>query len=220
MSPLEEELLIRTPLDEELVRTMVHKDCDVKIGEPKLEVDLIPLDLRDFDAILGMDWLERHHAVVNCFTKVVMFCKPEVPVIVFQGERRVLPTCLISMIDAVRLVRKGCQAYLAHVIDTTKSEARLEDVPVVNEFADVFPDELPGLPPDRELEFAIDLLPGTAPISMPPYRMAPTELAELKTQLQELVDKGFIRPSTSLWGAPVLFVKKKVGTLRLCLDYR
>ena len=76
--PLEEELLIRTPLGEDLVRKVVYRNCDLKIGEVKLEVDLIPLELHDFDAILGMDWLERHHAIVNCFKKTVMFCKPEV----------------------------------------------------------------------------------------------------------------------------------------------
>ena len=79
---------------------------------------------------------------------------------------------------------------------------------------------LPGLPPDREIEFCIDIVPGTDPISMPPYRMAPAELKELNEQLKELLDQGFIRPSTSPWGAPVLFVKKKDGSLRLCIDYR
>ena len=91
---------------------------------------------------------------------------------------------------------------------------------MVCEFSDVFPEDLPGLPPDKELEFGIKVLPGSASISIPPYRMAPMELKELKTQLQDLVDKGFIRPSVSPWGAPVLFVKKKDGTMRLCIDYR
>ena len=92
--------------------------------------------------------------------------------------------------------------------------------PIECEFSDVFPNEFPGLPPHREIEFCIDVVSDKAPISMPPYRMAPVELKELKEQLQELLDKGFIRPSTSPWGAPVLFVKKKDGTLRLCIDYR
>ncbi|KAG8485768.1 hypothetical protein CXB51_019099 [Gossypium anomalum] len=100
------------------------------------------------------------------------------------------------------------------------SESKLESIPVVREFSDVFPEELPRLPPIREVEFSIDLLPGTAPISISPYRMAPTELKELKAQLQELTDKGFVRPSFSPWGAPVLFVKKKDGSMRLCIDYR
>ncbi|KAJ9189421.1 hypothetical protein P3X46_000717, partial [Hevea brasiliensis] len=108
----------------------------------------------------------------------------------------------------------------AHVVDTRQAKPNLSDIPTVRDFPEVFPEELPGLPPEREVEFAIETLPGTAPISIAPYRMAPTELRELKTQLQELLDKGFIRPSVSPWGAPVLFVKKKDGTLRLCIDYR
>ena len=96
----------------------------------------------------------------------------------------------------------------------------LEEVPVVNEYPDVFPEELPGMPPDRDIEFVIDLVPGTAPIAKRPYRMAASELAELKKQLEELQQIGFIRPSSSPWGAPVLFVKKKDGSMRLCVDYR
>jgi hypothetical protein len=100
------------------------------------------------------------------------------------------------------------------------AELPLKKIPVVCGYADVFPDELPGMPPDRDIEFAIELQPGMAPISKRPYRMPPAELAELKKQLQELLDKGFIRPSTSPWGCPALFVKKKVESLRLCIDYR
>jgi hypothetical protein len=96
----------------------------------------------------------------------------------------------------------------------------LDEIPVVCEYPDVFPDELPGMPPDRDVEFVIELQPGTAPISKRPYRMPPKELAELKTQLQELLDKGYIRSSSSPWGCPALFVKKKDGSLRMCVDYR
>ncbi|KAJ8769788.1 hypothetical protein K2173_007648 [Erythroxylum novogranatense] len=114
--------------------------------------------------------------------------------------------------SALRLMRGGCEAYLVHMVDS-RVQQRLQDIPVIREFSDVFPDELPGLPPDWETEFEIDLVSGTTPISIPPYRMAPVELRELKAQLQELLDKGFIRPSVSPWGAPVLFVKKKDETL-------
>ncbi|XP_070011104.1 uncharacterized protein [Nicotiana sylvestris] len=96
----------------------------------------------------------------------------------------------------------------------------LQSVPIVREFPEVFPDELPGLPPERIIDFGIDLMPGTQPISIPPYRMAPAELNKLREQLKDLLDKGFIRPSVSPWGAPVLFVKKKDGSLRMCVDYR
>jgi hypothetical protein len=96
----------------------------------------------------------------------------------------------------------------------------LEHLPVVREFADVFPEELPGMPPERELEFTIDLKPGTEPIARTPYRMSTPELQELKMQLKELLDLGLIRPSVSPWGAPVIFIRKKDGSWRLCIDYR
>ena len=98
--------------------------------------------------------------------------------------------------------------------------ASIEEVPVVCEYPDVFPEELSGMPPDRDLEFIIDLIPRTAPIAKRPYRMAANELEELKKQLRELQEKGYIRPSSSPWGSLVLFVKKKDGSLRMCIDYR
>ncbi|GJW37527.1 hypothetical protein Tco_0060447 [Tanacetum coccineum] len=119
---------------------------------------------------------------------------------------------------------KGCPVFLANV--TTKEtedkseKKRLEDVPIVRDFPDVFPEDLPGLPPTRQVEFQIDLIPGAAPVARAPYRLAPSEMKELSEQLKELSDKGFIRPSSSPWGAPVLFVKKKDGSFRMCIDYR
>ncbi|WRX08900.1 Reverse transcriptase domain - like 8 [Theobroma cacao] len=182
--------------------------------------DLIPLEIQDFDLILCMDWLSTHRAKVDSFKKEVILQSSEGAEVVFRGEHRVLPFCVILALKALKLVRKGYPAYLAHVINISREEPKLENVPVVSEFPYVFLDELLGLPPDREFKFTIDLLSGTAPISIPPYKMASAELKELKVQLKELVDKGFIRPSTSPWGAPVLFVKKKNSTLRLCIDYR
>ncbi|XP_074364525.1 uncharacterized protein LOC141705502 [Apium graveolens] len=111
---------------------------------------------------------------------------------------------LISALKASKLLSKGCDGYLAFVKDTSKDEPSIEDYPAVREYEDVFPDELPGLPPHREVEFTIELVPGAEPISKAPYRMAPLELQELKEQLQELLDRGFIRPSVSPWGALVL----------------
>ena len=114
------------------------------------------------------------------------------------------------------MLRKGCQGYLAYVVETGKEGTLVDEIPVVREF----PDDIAGLHSDREVEFTIDLIPGTEPISIPPYRMAPAKLRELKAQLEELLSKGFIRPSISPWGAPVLFVKKKDGSLQLFIDYR
>ncbi|XP_073066007.1 uncharacterized protein [Primulina eburnea] len=135
------------------------------------------------------------------------------------GTSLVLP--FISCLEAEKLLSRGCAVFLASVVDVDRLiKLNIDDIDVVRDFADVFEDDVPGLPPDRDVEFVIDLAPGTVPISKAPYRLAPTEMKELKTQLQDLLDKGFIRPSSSPWGAPVLFAKKKDGSLRLCIDYR
>ncbi|GJW86892.1 putative reverse transcriptase domain-containing protein [Tanacetum coccineum] len=112
------------------------------------------------------------------------------------------------------------ETLIIRVMEKKSDEKRLEDIPVVREFPEVFPEDLPGLPPVRQVEFQIDLIPGTTPVARAPYRLAPSEMQELSNQLQELSDRGFIRPSTSPWGAPVLFVKKKDGSFRMCIDYR
>ena len=119
------------------------------------------------------------------------------------------------------MLERGCTGYLTNIIDVSvEQKLKLEDVPIVQDFLDVFLKDLLGLPPEREIDFVIDLVPGTTPISKTPYKMTPVELKELKTQLQELLDKRFIHPSFSPWGALVLFVKKKDGTMRLCIYYR
>ena len=111
--------------------------------------------------------------------------------------------------------------YAAHILEATGDETpRLEDYQVLQEFKDVFPDEIPGLPPKRDIDFTIEVVPGAALVSKTPHRMSTPEMLELKMQLQELLEKKYIRLSVSPWGAPVLFVKKKDGTLRLCIDYR
>ena len=138
----------------------------------------------------------------------------------FLGERKIVPACLIFDVKDLRMVKSGCEAYLVHVIDTKTINNIIENILVVNEFSDVFSYDLPSFPPNKEVEFTIELVPGVAPISISPYKMAPVEFKELKTQLQELLDKKFIRPSVSPWGTLVLFMKKKDGTMRLCIDYR
>ncbi|GJR86893.1 putative reverse transcriptase domain-containing protein [Tanacetum coccineum] len=121
-------------------------------------------------------------------------------------------------------MEKGFPIFLAHVtakeVEDKSEKKRLEDVPIVQDFPEVFPEDLPGLPPTRQVEFQIDLVPGAAPVARAPYQLAPSEMKELSEQLKELSDKGFIRPSSSPWGAPVLFVKKKDGSFRMCIDYR
>ncbi|KAA3461708.1 Retrotransposon protein [Gossypium australe] len=137
-----------------------------------------------------------------------------------ESDNRGRAPVVISTLSTQRYLRTGYEAYLAFVLNTKETELRIELVPIVCEYLDVFPKELPGLPPVREIEFEIELALGTAPISIAPYRMAPTELKELKAQLQELTDKGLARLSFSPWGAPILFVRKKDGSMRLCIDYR
>ena len=213
-------LSVETPLGEIAITSTVYKSCLVQIGNLTLPFDLNSLEMNEFDVILGIDWLTTHHAKIDCFQRTISFHIPNEPVIQIQATKPLRSIAVISSHKAIRLLKNGCQAFLAHITVLNKNTSDLKDIPIVNEFSDVFPEELPGLPPNREIEFCIDLEPGTKPISKAPYRMAPVELQELKVQLQELLDTGFIRPSTSPWGAPVLFVKKKDGSMRLCVDYR
>ena len=217
---LDFELSVSTPVGDTLMTNLVLKSCIICIEGRELLADLVLLDMHDFDVILGMDWLASYHASVHCFEKEVVFRPPGESEFLFKASCLPFMPRVISCIQAKRLLRKGCQGFLASVVDLQSGELEIGDIPIVREFSDVFPDDLPGLPLNREIEFSIDLLPGTAPISKAPYRMAPSELKELKEQLVELLDKGFIRPSASPWGAPVLFVKKKDGSMRLCIDYR
>ncbi|XP_016667654.1 uncharacterized protein [Gossypium hirsutum] len=130
-------------------------------------------------------------------------------------------TVLSSLGQTIRrVVQKGCEAYLAYISASDFGDSFIRDIRTVRDFPDIFPKELPGLPPNREVKFGNELLSSTALVSIAPYHMAPKELTELKAQLQELLDHGFIRPSVFLWGAPVLFVKKKDGTMRMYIDYR
>nr|CAD1829907.1 unnamed protein product [Ananas comosus var. bracteatus] len=185
-------------------------------------VDLLALrKLGEFDVVLGMDWLTKYYTTIDCMNRTVTFRELGQTEVVFRGCRSSLFAMTISSSRARQLISRGCIAYLSSVVLRGNDDTpRIEDIPVVRKFQDVFPAELPGMPPDREIEFVVDLVPGTAPISKAPYRMAPAELKELRAQLQDLLDKGFIRPSVSHWEAPVLFVKKKDGSLRLCVDYR
>ncbi|KAL0550368.1 hypothetical protein IC582_014876 [Cucumis melo] len=220
VEPLGSALSVSTPSGEALLSKEKIRACWVEIANHTLDVILLVLDMQDFDVILGMDWLSTNHATIDCFNKEVVFNPPSGDKFKFRGAGMVGIPKVISAMKASKLLSQGTWGILASVVDVAEPEVSLSSEPVVREYPDVFPDELPGLPPPREVDFAIELEPGTAPISRAPYRMAPAELKELKVQLQELLDKGFIRPSVSPWGAPVLFVKKKDGSMRLCIDYR
>ena len=209
-----------SPLKVEGDQGRLYRDCPIKIREYEFLGDLIELSFREFDVILGMDWLSRHQAIVDCRMKRVTLRTSNEAEVTFIGERSNHQSNVISAATTRIMVRKGCEAYLAYVVDTVKARPSVSNIPTVRDFPDVLPEELPGLPPHREIEFAIDVVPGATPASITLYIMASLELKELKLQLQELLEKGFIRPSVSPWGAPVLFVKKKDCTLRLCIDYR
>jgi hypothetical protein len=122
-------------------------------------------------------------------------------------------------LTVTKSMHKGCKLYAILALNEKGVVEGIEHLPVVREFADVFPEELQGMPSERELEFTIDLKPGTEPIARTPYRMSTPELQELKMQLKELLDLGLIHPSVSPWGAPVIFIRKKDGSWRLCIDY-
>ncbi|GKF66475.1 putative reverse transcriptase domain-containing protein, partial [Tanacetum coccineum] len=190
-------------------------------------INLMPVELGSFDVIIGMDWLSKYHALIDCAEKIVRIPWGNKTLIVHgdrsnQGNGTRLN--IISCTKTHKYLLKGHNVFLSHV--TTKEtedksgEKRLEDVPIVRDFPVVFPEDLSGLPPTRQVEFQINLMPGAAPVARAPYRLSPSEMKELSEQLQELSDKGFIRPSSSPWGAPALFVKKKDGSFRMCIDYR
>ncbi|GJW14470.1 putative reverse transcriptase domain-containing protein [Tanacetum coccineum] len=202
--------------DRRIVSTnTVLKGCTLSLVNHIFKIDLMPIELGTFDVIIGMDWLVKHDAVIVCGEKVVRI-PYENKTLIVEGDKGGSRLKVISCIKARKYVEQGCHLFLAHVTKKKSKEKRLEDVPVIRDF----PEELPGLPPPRQVEFRIDLVPGAAPVARAPYRLAPSEMKELSVQLQELLEKGFIRPSSSPWGAPVLFVKKKDGSFRMCIDYR
>ncbi|KAF5788957.1 putative nucleotidyltransferase, Ribonuclease H [Helianthus annuus] len=197
----------------------ICKNCKLTIEDEEFAIDLIPMILGEFKVIVGMDWMSQNHAEIKCETKTILLQTPSGRRLNVQGERK-MEAKLCTLVQATKYVLNGSRAYLAYVVNTQQGSPKLEDVEIVNEFSDIFPEELPGLPPEREVEFNIELNPGAKPVAKATYRLAPTEMRELMTQLQDLLDKGFIRPSVSPWGAPVLFVKKKDGSMRMCIDYR
>jgi len=174
----------------------------------RFKVNLVCLPLEGLDVILGMDWLSNNHVIIDCGRRSLVFPKHE-------GLE------LISAQRAINEVEAGatCFMIVAHAEKNSTAE-KISMIPVVEEYADVFPDEILELPPSRDVDFSIDLIPGADPVSMAPYRMTPAELVELKKQIEDLLEKKFIQPSASPWGAPVLLVKKKDGSSRLCVDYR
>ncbi|GJQ98940.1 putative reverse transcriptase domain-containing protein [Tanacetum coccineum] len=205
----------------------ILKGCTLNFLNHQFNINLMPVELGSFDAIIGMDWLAKYQAVIVCAEKIVRIPWRNKTLIIHgdgSHQGNVTRLNIISCTKAQKYMEKGFPIFLAHVtakeVEDKSEKKRLEDVPIVQDFPEVFPEDLPGLPPTRQVEFQIDLVPGAAPVARAPYRLAPSEMKELSEQLKELSDKGFIRPSSSPWGAPVLFVKKKDGSFRMCIDYR
>ncbi|GKE13956.1 putative reverse transcriptase domain-containing protein [Tanacetum coccineum] len=203
---------------------VVLRGCTLGLLGHPFDIDLMPIELGCFDVIIGMDWLAKYYALIVWHEKVVRIPYGDEVLIIrsdnYDGGSKLN---IISYTRTQKYIQKGCQVYLAQVTskkaEDKLEEKQLEEVPIVREFPEGFLEDLPGLPPARQVEFQIDLVPSAAPVARAPYRLAPTEMQELSTQLQELSEKGFIRLSSSPWGAPVLFVKKKDGSFRMCINY-
>ncbi|GJW68700.1 putative reverse transcriptase domain-containing protein [Tanacetum coccineum] len=181
-----------------VITNIILRGCTPALFNYVFNIDLLLTRLGSFDVIVGMDWLSNHRAVIVCYEKIVRIPLPNGEILGVQGERPKKDLRFLSCMKS--------------------EEKKLEDIPIVRDFPDVFSDDLSGLPPVRDIKFRIDLIPGGLPVVKSLYRLAPSKMIELSNQLKELQDKGFIRPSHSPCGAPVLFVKKKDGALRMCLD--
>ncbi|KAJ9544586.1 hypothetical protein OSB04_024293 [Centaurea solstitialis] len=171
---------------------------------------------QDPHKLTGMDRIARNRATIGCYEKAVRILLLDGRTLVIEGERPERSIGIVSRMKARSYSRKKYVAFLVQVIEKKSKVKKLEDIPVVRNYPELFPGELPGLPPTKQVEFRIDLIPGAAHVAKAPYRLAPAEMRELSSQIQGLLDKGFIQPSSSPWGAPVLFVKKKDGSLRMC----
>ncbi|XP_076929221.1 uncharacterized protein LOC143593489 [Bidens hawaiensis] len=197
-TPLDHTLTISTPMNDSFIITSVYKDCPIRVESIMYNANLYLMHMSDFDVILGIDWLSRHHVTIDCYSRCVIFGDLQRPDFIYHGTPPRKSLRIISALKAQKFLSHGCEGFLTSVKSDSYEEPTIDSHPVVCEYADVFPKELPGLPQDREVEFTINLIPGAEPISKAPYRMAPLELKELKEQLQDLLNLGFIRPSVSL----------------------
>ncbi|GJY66569.1 putative reverse transcriptase domain-containing protein [Tanacetum coccineum] len=178
--------------DENLVSTnTVIQGCTLTLLNQPFKINLMPIKLGSFDIVISMDWLSKYHAKIICDEKVV-YIPINGETLIIRGDRSKTRLNLISCIKTKRYISRGCQVFIAQVTKKKSDEKRLEDIPVVREFPEVFPKDLPGLPLVRQVEFQINLTPGAVPVAQAPYRLAPSEMQELSDQLQELADRGFI----------------------------
>ncbi|GKG07851.1 putative reverse transcriptase domain-containing protein, partial [Tanacetum coccineum] len=178
----------------------VIKGCKLEIEGHVFDIDLIPFGHESFDVVIGMDWLSNYKAKIICHEKVVRIPLPDGKVLRVLGER---------------LEEKA-----RFLISAKAGDKKQEEIFIVKDFLEVFPDDISGLPPIPEIKFRIELIPRATPVAKSPYRLTPSKLKELLGQPKELQDNGFIRPSSLPWGAPVSIVEKKDGSFKMCIDYR
>ena len=202
MSSMNGGMVVETPAKGLVTTSLVCLKCPLSMFGRDFEVDLVCLPLSGMDVIFGMKWLEYNHVHINCFSKTMHFSSAEE-----ESEAEFLTTKQLK-----QLARDGIPMFSLMASLSVENQVVIDKLQVVCEFPEVFPDEIPNV--------SIDLVSGTKPVSMAPYCMSASELAELKKQLEDFLDKKFVRPSVSPWGAPVLLVKKKYGSMRLCIDYR
>ncbi|XP_058781838.1 uncharacterized protein LOC131656074 [Vicia villosa] len=201
LSSMNGEMVVDIPTKGSVPTSLMCLKYPLSIFDRDFEVDLICLPLNGLDVILGMNWLEYNHVHINCYNKSVRFSTP-------IDEEKI---GLLSARQLRKMLPDEAQVFLLIASLFVENQATIDELLVVREFPEVFPDQIPDVPPEREVELSIDLVPGTKHVSMEPYRMSASELAELKKKLEYLLEKKFVRPSLSPWGALVLLVKKKDG---------
>nr|GFC88779.1 putative reverse transcriptase domain, aspartic peptidase domain protein [Tanacetum cinerariifolium] len=180
---LDHVLCISTPMKDSVRITHVYRNLPMQFDDKIRAINALPLDMCEFDIIMGMDCLTKHHPTIDCRSYRVIFGDIHAPEFIYHGFLPGKSMQIISALQARTLLSHGCEGFLATIHDTTYDVPSIHDQPIVSEFPDVFPDELPGIPPVCEVEFSIKLIPRAEPISKAPYRMAPIELKELKDQL-------------------------------------
>ncbi|XP_057250761.1 uncharacterized protein LOC130591454 [Beta vulgaris subsp. vulgaris] len=175
----------------------MYRNCPIVLGKVEFLVDLVEFELSEFDVILGMNWLTKYEADINCVKQSVTLKAPDERRVSYQKFVTKPQIQIVYGLRAQKMPEFDNFGYLCSVIDLNSLKPSIVDIPVVCDYPNVFPDEIPGMPPQRELDFSIEIIPGSAPISKAPYRMTPTELQELKKKLDELLEKGYIRPIVS-----------------------
>ncbi|XP_058775460.1 uncharacterized protein LOC131649719 [Vicia villosa] len=214
VSPLPNPMVIYSATDDVVEAREVCKECYVTFNDRRFLIDLICLPLKKIDVVLSMEWLSANSVYIGCKEKAIFIPAGETAPI------EAIEHLLEGTVNMINYLFAQEKSFLWFFTPYSKDKKSVLEIPVVCDFPDVFSEDVTSLPPEREVEFSIELVPGTPPVSIASYRMSPAELRELKSQLEELLAKHFIRPNVSPWGAPVLLVNKKDGSMRLCIDYR